>query len=73
MEKIMSKTNDTSRPATFEDHHTLADSELDAVSGGTWSDIFDSVSTAAQAVSSNCPVCERAVAAAVNGLFGKNW
>jgi hypothetical protein len=31
----MSKTNDPSRPATVEDHHTLADCELDAVSGGT--------------------------------------
>jgi hypothetical protein len=31
----MSKTNDTSRPVTFEDHHTRADSELDAVSGGS--------------------------------------
>jgi hypothetical protein len=34
MEKIMSKTNDTSRPAALEDHSTLADSELDAVTGG---------------------------------------
>jgi hypothetical protein len=34
MEKIMSKTNDTSRPAALEDHHTLADSEFDAVTGG---------------------------------------
>ena len=33
MEKIMSKTNDTSRLATLEDHDTLADSELDAVTG----------------------------------------
>ena len=30
----MSKTNDTSRPATLEDQHMLADCELDAVSGG---------------------------------------
>jgi hypothetical protein len=30
----MSKTNDTSRPTTLEDHRPLADSELDAVSGG---------------------------------------
>jgi hypothetical protein len=30
----MSKTNDTSRPAALEDHGTLADSELDAVTGG---------------------------------------
>jgi len=36
MEKIMTKTNDTSRLATFEDHRPLADSELDAVSGGYW-------------------------------------
>jgi hypothetical protein len=35
MEKIMSKTNDTSKPAVLEDHRPLADSELDAVSGGT--------------------------------------
>ena len=35
----MSKTNDTSRPATLEDHHTLADSELEAVSGGFSIDI----------------------------------
>ena len=34
MEKIMSKSNDTSKVATLEDHRTLADSELDAVSGG---------------------------------------
>jgi hypothetical protein len=31
MEKLMSKSNDSSKL----DHHTLADSELDAVSGGT--------------------------------------
>jgi len=30
----MSKTNPASRPATLEDHRPLADSELDAVSGG---------------------------------------
>lgn len=30
----MSKTNDTSRPATLEDHRPLADSELDSVTGG---------------------------------------
>jgi hypothetical protein len=35
MEEIMSKTNNTSRPATPEDHRPLADSELDAVTGGT--------------------------------------
>ena len=34
MEKTMSKTNDTSRPATLEDRRPLADSELDAVTGG---------------------------------------
>jgi hypothetical protein len=32
--KIMSKTNHASRLATLEDRDTLADSELDAVSGG---------------------------------------
>jgi hypothetical protein len=34
MEKIMSKTNDTSRLATLENHDTLADSELAEVTGG---------------------------------------
>jgi hypothetical protein len=38
MEKIMSKTNDTSKldHTALEDHHPLADSELDAVSGGAF-------------------------------------
>jgi hypothetical protein len=38
IEKIMSKINDSSDfgRATLEDHGTLADSELDAVSGGTY-------------------------------------
>ena len=31
---MMSDTNDTSNSATFEHHNTLADSELDAVTGG---------------------------------------
>jgi hypothetical protein len=35
MEKIMSKTNDISNIATLDNHHTLADSELDVVFGGT--------------------------------------
>jgi hypothetical protein len=30
----MSKTNDTSSPAALEDYRPLADSELDAVTGG---------------------------------------
>jgi hypothetical protein len=34
MEKIMSKTNETSKPPLV-DHRPLADGELDAVSGGT--------------------------------------
>ena len=34
IEKIMSKTNDISKFVIAEDHHTLADSELDAVTGG---------------------------------------
>jgi hypothetical protein len=37
----MSKSNDTSRPAALEDHHTLADSELDAVSGGRLSPLLE--------------------------------
>jgi hypothetical protein len=32
----MSKNNDTSRSASLEDHRPLADSELDAVTGGTY-------------------------------------
>ena len=34
IEKIMSKTNDTSNLATLEHHDTFADSELDAVTCG---------------------------------------
>jgi hypothetical protein len=34
MEKTESKTNDTSNIATFEHHDTLADSGLEAVTGG---------------------------------------
>jgi hypothetical protein len=34
MERIMSKTTDTSDIANFEQHDLLADSELDAVTGG---------------------------------------
>jgi hypothetical protein len=33
---MMGKTNDTSRCALLEDHRPLADSELDAVSGGAF-------------------------------------
>ena len=32
----MSETNDTSNLATLEDHEMLADTQLDAVSGGFW-------------------------------------
>jgi hypothetical protein len=31
---IMTETNDISKPAALDDHRPLADSELDAVSGG---------------------------------------
>jgi hypothetical protein len=34
--EIMSKTNDTSNIATLEARDPLADSELDAASGGIW-------------------------------------
>jgi hypothetical protein len=34
MEKIMSESNDTPKSAALEDHRPLADSELDAVTGG---------------------------------------
>jgi hypothetical protein len=33
---MMSKTNDTSSPTALQDHRPLADSELDAVSGGAF-------------------------------------
>jgi len=35
----MSKSTDTSKPTTLDDHRPLADSELDAVSGGFFADI----------------------------------
>ena len=35
IQKIMNKTNDASRFVTLEDHGTLADTELAAVTGGT--------------------------------------
>jgi hypothetical protein len=35
METTMTNSNDTSKPVTRKDHHALADSELDAVTGGT--------------------------------------
>ena len=38
----MSKANDTSRPATLEDHRTLDDAELEVVSGGFFIDIGSS-------------------------------
>jgi hypothetical protein len=34
MEKVMSQTNETSKPAALEDHRPLADRELASVSGG---------------------------------------
>jgi hypothetical protein len=34
MEKIMSRTNDTSNLTTLNDQRTLVDDELDAVTGG---------------------------------------
>ena len=58
----MSKTNDTSKPATLDDHCPLADSELDAVSGGIWfmgnlspTAPVDVASVLAQAVGKNLP------------------
>jgi len=39
MEKIMSETTDTSDIANFEQHDLLADSELDAVTGGFFADL----------------------------------
>jgi hypothetical protein len=42
----MSKSNDISNMATLEDHDTLADSELDAVTGGSVGEFIDGVATA---------------------------
>ena len=41
----MSKTNDTSKfdHATLEGHGRLADSELDAVTGGTWGEFINNL------------------------------
>jgi hypothetical protein len=61
MEKIMSKTNDTSRLATLEDHRPLANSELDAVSGG-WS--LSGIPGAGAATTGH-----RALTHAVSGFF----
>jgi hypothetical protein len=38
MKTNMSQSNDTPKPTALEDHGTLADSELDAVSGGKLSE-----------------------------------
>jgi hypothetical protein len=46
MEMIMSKTNETSKLATFEHHNTLADSELAAVAGGVKAKAMDSPAAA---------------------------
>jgi hypothetical protein len=45
LEKIMRKTSDNSN--TFEHHDTLADSELDAVSGGGFASAVAKVAAAA--------------------------
>jgi hypothetical protein len=58
----MSKTNDTSRLATLEDHRPLADSELDAVSGG-W-DSYEHVAIGL----AGCVNCEAAALAVLNAL-----
>jgi hypothetical protein len=42
----MSKSNDISNIATLDDHRPLADSELDAVSGGFFGDIVKQLVTA---------------------------
>jgi hypothetical protein len=48
MENIMRKSNDTSKRAALEDHNTLADSELDAVSGGFFADYVKQLLLAAR-------------------------
>ena len=47
MEKIMRKTNDTSKlgRGTLEDHDMLADTDLDAVTGGTFTSYVKGEST----------------------------
>jgi hypothetical protein len=49
----MSKTNDTPKVAALEDHRPLADSELNAVTGGsTVSNVIDGVTKATSAAAS---------------------
>ena len=69
MEKIMSKTNDTPRPATFEDHHTLADSELDAVTGGL---VVNAIIQPLIALDISRPPANAAAMAAWNDLLRQN-
>jgi hypothetical protein len=60
LEKIMSKTNDVSTL----DHHALADSELDEVSGGTVGEFIDGIATGILGPS----LADKVVLAALNAL-----
>jgi hypothetical protein len=73
MEKeIMHKTNDTSRPAKLEDNRPLADSELDAVSGGTVGEFIDGVATGILGPSLADKLAV-AVANALGRVLGGGW
>jgi hypothetical protein len=63
----MSKTNDVS-PL---DRYALADDQLHAVAGGTWSELIIGMADAIKAA--NCPSCEAAVRGAAEGLFRGGW
>jgi hypothetical protein len=73
LEKIMSKTNDTSKfdHAKLE-NRVLADSELDAVSGGTVGEFIDGIATGILGPS----LADKAAMAAINALgrmLGGGW
>ena len=66
---MMSKTNDTSRSATLEDHRPLADSELDAVTGGL---VVNAIIQPLIALDIGRPPANAAAMAAWNGLLKQN-
>jgi hypothetical protein len=69
MEKIMSKTNETTNLVTFEDHRPLADSELDVVTGGL---VVNAIIMPLIALDIGRPPANAAAMAAWNGLLKQN-
>jgi len=69
MEMMMSKTNDTSSPATLEDHRLLADGELDAVTGGL---VVNAIIMPLIALDISRPPANAAAMAAWNDLLKQN-